>query len=562
MIINELPSDPEILAWDIEVWIPPGKRMVDPYRDQIAMVSLCDGRETYILTEHFERLKPLLEDPTILKILHNGSFDIKFLKRLGINTVNVWDTLIIERVLTAGTNLPCGLGEVVMRRGLGAMDKSIRETFITHTISREKLEYSARDAEVLVDIYEQQRIEVEREQLGSIVALENSLVPVVADMELRGIGFDAVAWGRVKAEEEALAKEEYQRVVLGLPSQNLLTDLFGNVTGINLNSPLVLKQSLVKLGIEVEDTKESTLQDWVEKHALKQPKNAEILEGILKYREHDKATQFDYLSFINPVTKRIHCSLNQMGAETSRFSATDPNLQQVKKGARFREIFIAEEGKYLVTADYNQLQLRIMADVSNCKNMISAFTEHRDLHAELASQAYGETIVKGDPRRDKGKGTNFAKIFGAAPDTVAWSIRVPLAEAKKLCKAFDKRFPEIETWGAQSHEFLAENGYLVDICGRKRWFPELSADTVNKYRNIARNTPIQTVEATLVKRSLVEMSKRGLKPVLCVHDEILIQVEDPEAKDEVKEIMEKVGTYYLHRVPMVAEAASARCWKK
>lgn len=558
--IDELPKNPKILAVDTEIYTK-GRSYADPFLDDVTLLSMADGTDIFVLTRDFIRAKQLLEDSSITKLCHNYSFDYKYLKKLGIAPVNFWDTLIVERVIQAGRNVSNALDAVAKRRLGRSLNKSIRTSFRKSGIDREKIEYAGDDADVLVGIYKDQRKDIENLGLIKVIELENQVVPITAEMELHGIGFDPVAWEALKKIEEAQKYELYLKIIKALGVSSFTLSLFGDevTSGLNLNSQKEVIKEFAKNGIYLESTDKEAIKGYLEDNPT-----CQVLRDFQEYRIHEKALGFDYPKWVHPKTGRIHCSFNQIGTDTARYSSNDPNMQQVKRSKEWRALFTASPGKRLVTADYSQLQLRLMAEVSECQRMTDAFNKGIDLHSETASKAFGEKISKGDSRRQLGKNTNFAKIFGAYPKTLAASLGVDLSVAKNLSVAFEKLYPEVEDWGNAQFDFVSKHGYSLDVLNRRRWFPDITAETMMRYRNISRNSPIQMYEADVVKTAMLGLVNNGYRPVLQVHDEIVVEVDknDYSAEVDIPKIMKESGETLMTKVPLEVDASISERWSK
>jgi len=303
----------------------------DPHRDRVLLISLSDGSETFViepgpwLNMLFERL----DDGSMIVVVHNAEFDLRFLEALGYDghVANLWDTMIVEQLLTAGWGERVGLGPTVWRRLSRQIDKTLQKSFIDHRgdFTPEQIEYSRRDAEVLPELMKVQKERCRQEGLMDVADLENSLVSIVADMEWRGVGFDSGAWEALKVKELSNAEEaEYMlAVLLELPIYQL--NLFGDgvSSGINFNSPQQVQSALSKAGINVSDTREDTLVKYAKKH----PKSRAVLDSFIKYKKCMKRIGFGYDRYVNPTTGRIHTHYMQCRACTGRFSCVSGNTK-------------------------------------------------------------------------------------------------------------------------------------------------------------------------------------------------------------------------------------------
>ena len=563
--IDCLPTSfPRVVGLDIETqWAVDGEP--NPYRDTIRTVQVdVPNDETYILTKDFVQIVPLLANDNIVKIVHNVAFDSKFLlHNLGTRTVNVFDTMLVERILTAGKQVSTSLEAVAARRLGITLRKEIRSKFRKSQLTQDMLNYAAQDAAVLYPIYQQQLQELKNEKLVKVAELENNLAPVVGRIELAGIGFDQSQWKQILEEEKKERDRAYKRVIGEFDISFYQSDLFGDPTcEINLNSRDCILGLLKEQGVDLPDYQAKTLELYLRSHPQQ-----DVIRYLLEYKEHEKRLSWDYPKYINPVTGRIHPSISQIGARTGRFAFSNPNLQQVPKLDSFRKMFIAEDGNLLITLDYSQIELRALAEIANDKNMIKAFKGGKDFHqvtAELIAESLGT-----EPDRALGKGCNFAVVYGSSIKSRAIDTGMPISAWRSIYGAFFSAYSALEPWYKEAFNSLIKEGYTKTISGRKRWFPELNSTNSHKYRNISRNTPIQGSALDIVKLALVYVDKAlvgyDAKIVHTIHDEIIIEA----AKNQVEEVsqiaskeMIQAGEYFLKSVPIEINTSIGKYWSK
>ena len=560
--INCLPSDfPTVVSFDIETEVGfDGKS--DPHRDPIVTIQVdVPNDDTYILTENFERIVSLLEDDTIVKLAHNVSFDVKFiLHNLRAHTANVFDTFLVERVLTAGEQKSCSLESVAGRRLGKILNKSLQTKFQKGQLTDKHLKYAAQDAAVLYPIYKQQIKELREKDLVFVVELENQLAPVVGSIELYGIRFDSAQWENILESEREQRDNLYEKIVkdLGVPYQN---GLFGSFdSNLNLNSRLQVLDLLAKQGINLPNYQALTLKKYTQSHP-----DCEVLQDILEYKKHEKRISWDYPKYVNPKTGRIHPNIHQLGARSGRLAFSDPNLQQVPKQDSFRKLFIPEESYCLITADYSQIELRTLAEEADDKAMIEAFKEGRDFHqttAELIANNLGTT-----PDRYLGKTCNFAAVYGSSAEGLSALTGIPSDKWRDILRAYFDTYSGLELWYDKAFKDLVQNGYTKTLAGRKRWFPELDSSNAYKYKRIARNSPIQGGAQDIIKKSLVlvhdALKNYDARTVHTVHDEIVIESVRKQAKEVaeiVKREMIRAGEYFLKQVPIVVHLSIGEYW--
>lgn len=549
------------IAIDIETTVIDENRAT-PYQDRILAIAVNDGNEIYLTTD-LERIEQWLTDPEIIKIFHNGAFDLQFLmyQMFNIQVKNIWDTMIVERMLTSGTNMPCDLSSVVSRYCDIHLGKDIRESFWHHTgeVSPTQQAYALNDVRYLLAVYEEQKTTVHARGMDDIVRIENLLVPIIAEMELTGIGFAEEGWNKIVITEQERLPElerEAQRLLADSFEMDIFTGQF--VGTLNLNSPIQLLQAFKQKGIHIQSTDEGVLSKLASPEA----------RAILAYRECIGRLKWDYPKYVNPVTERVHPEFVQTGADTGRFSCKNPNLQNVPKERRFRRMFVARKGYKLITADYSQQELRVLAELSQDRNLLEA-CKTTDVHLANAKLIFSDsTITAKDPRRNIAKNTGFALAYGAGLKGFAVTAGLTIEEAKTPYNRIHALYSQAEEWGRKSWVFLQQNGYTVTLGGRRRYFPWVMDDP-GKYLTVARNSPVQGSSADMEKLAMVFIHERiqgyDARLVLCIHDEIVVEVRTSQAGEVariVKNAMEDAGAYYVKSIPVPANAAIADTWTK
>jgi len=527
----------KILACDIETKSVADKP--DPYQDTILLTSVVwdDGRE-YV----FDRLEypdwfiAALEDSNVLKLVHNASFEWKFfMHNLGINMVNVWDTLAVERVLTSGKGMSCSLESVAGRRLNKKLDKSIRERFKSGLVGEEEQEYCLEDSRVLFPIYQQQlRAVTETGQLFA-AELESKISIIVGSMELHGIGFDIDLWGSYIPLIQTRITEA-ERFVWDFLEIRYCEDLFSGVGGgIPLTCRDKILGALKKKGLYLKDYQAHTLQE-----ALFKSKHPEVVQSLLDFKKWNKALTWNYPQFINPVTGRIHASFHATGTDTGRFSSSKPNLQQISKpfekdNINFRHLFTASEGRKIIGADYSQIELRLLAHESGEEHYIESYSSGRDLHRYVAESVLGRKL-KDKEERNLGKAVNFgiAAYGGSVPalrgSALEYGILLTEAEAKQYIRKVRKTNAKVELWGKRMHNLMRSQGWMQTPIGHRRYLVEEDRETV------ARNTPISGLAAGIMKVALVKiydsLKEYDADIVWQVHDEIGVDC----AEEQVAEV--------------------------
>jgi DNA polymerase-1 len=495
----------------------------------------------------------ILADATIVKVAHNGKFDLKFLMARGLLVANVFDTMLAAQLLDGGQHLKergyFKLGTVVQRHLGQPLDKSQQTSnWGVPALSREQLEYAAKDATVLLPLYWRLKRELRKAKLEEMARLEMAALPALAWMEVAGAPFDAGAWAELsdKAMSDRLALEDEIKVLLGMPE-------------INLESPKQFQKALAGLGIKIPDTREETLTSVVGQHP--------VVSKFLAYREVSKRAStygIDFLKHVHPVTNRIHANYRQVGAATGRMSCSGPNLQNIPRDPGYRSCFRPAPGRVLVKADYSQIELRIAAQVAGDKRMIEAYQAGDDLHALTARTVLKSDDIEVRPEdRQAAKALNFGLIYGmGAPrlrEYAANSYRVEMTEkeAERFRTQFFKLYPGLRLWHRRQRD-----GRITTrtVGGRRRL-------AVERF-TLKLNTPIQGTGADGLKAALALLWETrdvcpSAIPVLCVHDEIVIECDADEAeraREWLVDCMKKGMERYLTKVPVDVEAKVISSW--
>ena len=577
-IVSELEKAP-IIAIDSE------STKFDPFTAKLLLFQIATKEKVYVFDctkVDILPLKHILEAERPLKIAQNAKFDYSLLKvKLGIKLGNLFDTMLAERLLTCGISREMSL-KTLAEKYLGIkIDKSIREGFYDPanksqrgSFTREQLDYSARDALVLHEIFEKQYRQLKEEDLVETAKLEFALVPVVAEMELRGSLINKEKWrlhiAELEKKRNQISKEIQGDIRYLAPYSQV--DLFGNESDtVNLDSPIQLLQVFKKLGEDISNTAESTL------HKSKHP----LAKKLLEYRAYEKMiTAFGetILEKINPVTGRLHPDFLQLGADTGRFACNNPNLQQIPADSGFRNCFIASPGYKLITADYSQIELRIMAEVSEDPAFLKAFQEDTDLHTLTASQMFRVPLSKVDKdKRFQAKSINFGLMYGRGPTSLSYQIGLGVEEARKLLDVYFASYKKVKRWLDDTGRRAVREKAVRTLGGRRRMFtlPERAHPEYDRLisgiERQGKNMPIQGTSADITKYALAfiyrELLKRNLDAYLIhtVHDEIVAEARDDivsEAAKLIEEQMIRAGEKLLKKVPVKVEVHISDCWEK
>jgi len=519
----------------------------------------CPGAPKQLcLDEALAVLKPVMEDRSIGKIGQNMKYDLLVLGQYGINVKGTFfDTMIASYLLNPGKPSH-GLDAIALeylnhktttyKDVTGAGKKQISFSEVEIPVATR---YSGEDADLAFRLRQTLGPMLGEQKLETLFRdIEMPLMEVLTDMERVGVKIDAVVLGNISTRLE----KEIETLVRNI--HELAGEEF------NINSPKQLADILfVKLKLlPTKRTKTgfSTNVDVLEELAPLHPLPAEIL----KYRTLSKlkSTYVDALPLmINPKTGRLHTSLNQTVAATGRLSSSDPNLQNIpirtEEGKGIRRAFIAEPGAGLLSADYSQIELRVLAHMSGDPALIQTFREDLDIHARTASELFGLPTEELTPEmRRKAKAVNFGIIYGISAFGLAQDIGVSNAEAKRYIDGYFARYPGVREFIDATIRDAKDKGYVTTLLGRRRFIPELksaSAPVRNFGERSAVNTPIQGTAADLIKLAMINIHRRlaeqglGSKMVLQVHDELVFEVRNNELelmKTLVKKEMEDVLT--------------------
>ena len=519
--------------------------------------------------------KPLYENPEILKIGQNIKYDLEVLANYGIELKGeLWDTMIAHYLIQPELHhnmdymaevylnyQTIHIDELIGPRGKN--QKSMRDLSPTQVY-----EYAAEDADItlrLKNVLEPKLKEADVEHL--FYEIEMPLVRVLAEMEMNGVLIDTDSLKETSELFTRRLKELEQRIYelageeFNIASPKQVGDiLFGKLQ-------IIEKPKKTKTGQYV--TNEETLQTLRTKH--------EIVEKILEHRGLKKlmGTYVDALpKLINPRTGHIHTSFNQTITATGRLSSSDPNLQNIpirgEDGKEIRKAFIPEPGCQFFSADYSQIELRVMAHLSEDENMIEVFREGKDLHAATAATIYKKDISEvSRDERTKSKRANFGIIYGITVFGLAERLEIDRGEARQLIDGFFQTFPQVHDYMERSKEIVRQKGYAETVFHRRRYLPDIHSHnaTVRGFaeRN-AINAPIQGSAADIIKVAMVRIYRRmkdeGLKSkmILQVHDELNFSVV-PEEKERMERlVLEEMQGAFALKVPLIADAGWGENW--
>ncbi|MCA1405791.1 DNA polymerase I [Ensifer sp. IC3342] len=528
--------------------------------------------------ETLSRLKALLEDPSVLKVAQNLKFEYLLMKRHGITMQSFDDTMLMSYVIDAGN-------------GAHGMD-SLSERWLNHKLTAYKditgsgrssltfdfvdidraTAYAAEEADVTLRLWHVLKPQLASKGLTRVYErLERPLVGVLAHMEERGITVDRQILSRLSGElaqgAAALEDEIYrlagETFTIGSPKQ--LGDILFGKMGL-------------PGGSKTKTGQWSTSAQVLEELAAE---GHELPRKIVDWRQLTKlkSTYTDALpGFVHPETRRVHTSYALAATTTGRLSSADPNLQNIPvrtiEGRKIRTAFIATPGHKLVSADYSQIELRVLAHVADIPQLRQAFADGVDIHAMTASEMFGVPVdgMPGEIRR-RAKAINFGIIYGISAFGLANQLSIERSEASEYIKKYFERFPGIRDYMENTKTFAREHGYVETIFGRRAHYPDIRSSNpshraFNERASI--NAPIQGSAADIIRRAMVKMepaleaAKLSARMLLQVHDELIFEVEDGEIERTIPvivSVMENAAMPALSmKVPLKVDARAAHNW--
>ncbi len=564
----------------------------DPMRGEIVGISLAvkEGEGWYIPLGHLtgepqlavetviEALRPAMTDPGKPKIGQNLKYDALVLARLGLDAAPLTFDTLLARWLVDPASHSLGLKDMAEDLlgiqmthieeliGKGKNQRSMAEVAVS-----EAAPYAAADAEVclrLMPLLEQELRE--RNVLSVFSELEMPLTPVLAAMEREGIGLDVDFLREMS-------------VVLTRRMVELEKQIIQQVGySFNLNSTQQLSKALfetLKLQPPGRNKKTasghfSTAADVLEDLRGIHP----VIESILEYRELAKlkSTYLDALPLqINPQTGRVHTSFNQTGSVTGRLASSDPNLQNIPTrteiGQQVRKAFIAAPDKLLLSVDYSQIELRIVAHLSGDENMLAAFHAGEDIHAATAAAIYGEGVAQvTKEQRRHAKAINFGLIYGMSSFGLSRTTGLTLGEAENFTRAYFENFPGVKAYLDGLRQQAARIGYVETMLGRRRYFPNLrnitNINLKNREEREAINAPIQGTAADIMKIAMIRLpaalqaAKLASRILLQVHDELLLECPVDELERAAAVVREVMEHALQLSIPLSTEARSGKNW--
>jgi len=548
---------------------------LSPFEGSVRLLQIATPEQSFVI-DLFELpalnhpgLRELLSAAHPIKVFHNAKFDLKMLLRhFNLEVRGVFDTLLASQLIGAG-RLEGGHGlAAVSDRHLGELvDKSMQLSDWSGRLTESQYEYAAKDAELMLPLYEKLSASISELSLEDVATLEFECILPMAAMELAGMALDADCWRAVvvnlERAHDVLSDQLRRELAAGVPQLSL----FGDPPNINLDSPTQVTDALANMGIKVEGTRSWQLQPLATEHPA--------IEKLLEYRSVQKLLSsygLALLDHINPETGRLHADFRQMGATGGRMSCSDPNLQQVPNTPEYRSCFRAPVGRKLVIADYSQIELRILADWSQDTALVKALLSGEDLHCVTASQMLG--ISLGEVSKDQraaAKQLNYGIMYGLGAQGLASRIGCSLDEAEGLLRKYFEAYSGVAAFLRDAADRAVGDRESRTRSGRLIYFTFDANDRsqVGAAQRLGKNAPIQGSSADIIKRSLALLYD-ALKPidakiVNCVHDEIVVEAAEAQA-DEAATILDHqmvaAAREFISSVPVTVDIVVADAWLK
>jgi len=584
---------------------------------KMIMFQIGDADNQYIIDTRFVSIEPLrsiLESENIIKIFHNAKFDYKFIKKWGnIACEGIYDTFLVELVISCGKSLGYGLKDLCKRYLNVELNKEVRNLFIGLTgqpFTDDQIIYGAKDVEYLCKIKELQQPSIDKYKLQNVVDLENEVVKAFADIEYNGLDLDTEAWKKLKSlntskadnletQLDDMVKNDHR--LQKFVAKYIQADMFTPVEELrDINVKWTSPKQVLEVFQCIVPKLDNVNGKQMYKHRFKYP----LIDRYVKYKEAMKlCTSYGDAFFKNlSGDKRIHTSFHQI-LDTGRVSSSKPNMQQIPADNTFRNCFVAPDGWSFVSSDYSSQELNVIAFGSKDPVWLKALEEGQDLHSTCAELVYGEqwyaaaeedcAYYVGNAKqkcncpthkklRTNVKTINFGLAYGMGPNKLSDTLNIDLERAKKLIEKYFETFPSIKGFLDKLGNFGKKYGYIKTFppYNRKRWFtnwyPRIwdnksSMMELGSIERASKNTPIQGASADMTKRALVLMRNYikefnlPVKIVMTVHDQIDTICENYYVDTwtvNMKELMEDAALEIVTNGLLKAEVTVSNCWEK
>ncbi len=566
---------------------------LDPHQANLVGISLSTqiGKACYIPIGHksskclnkkdvLKKIKPILEDPSIKKIGQNIKFDFIVFFKNGINLDSIEDTMLMSYVLDAGKNrhnmdtlseIHLNHKTIKFKELVGTGKKEIN--FSEVEISKAK-DYAAEDADITYRLYKKFYKSLKSEKLINIYEnFEKPLIKILAFMEIEGIKVDNKFLKKLSS-KFAKKINSIQKEIFTISKKEF-----------NIASPKQLGE-IIYNDLKITDLKKTKKGSFATSASVLEDlafKGHNFAKLVLDWRQLSKLknTYSDSLpEHLNPITKRVHTSFLLAATTTGRLASSDPNLQNIpiktEDGKDIRKAFVAEKDNILISADYNQIEMRILADLADVKELKKAFRNNEDIHSLTASQIFGLDIKKvNKDQRRKAKAINFGIIYGISQYGLAKQINVSNYEAEEFLNSYFAKFPEIKIYMDKTIKFCRKSGFVNNIFGRRSYFNSINDKNYN-IRNFqeraAINAPIQGSASEIMRLAMIRIDKKldeqkslKSKMLLQIHDELIFEVK----KNEINKITSIIKSemisvsdsdYHSFSIPLTVDINSGDNW--
>ncbi len=567
---------------------------LDPRRGDLRLVQVSNGKETFVFdmlpfretssggsstdgpkhdlrtNDDLAPLRDVIANDRQTKVLHNAKFDAKWLSyHLGCELGKNFDTFLASVLVAAGeTERRHSLADVAQFFLGTELDKSEQvSNWAQAELTQSQAEYAARDAQIMVPLYEQVSERIKNDDLSRVAELEFECVTPIAEMELAGFYLDRKRWieqlEKVRVSQSKAADQLQDMLSAGVAQASL----FGRAE-INLDSQSQVSAALTNLGVPMpETTRAWQLQPLAEQYP--------VVGKLLEYRTVQKSiTSFgeNILEFIDADSGRVHADFRQIGAPTGRFSCSKPNLQQIPHDAAYRRCFRAPEGRKLIIADYSQIELRILAEFSGDPNFIEVFVSGRDFHTSTAAQVFGVSAENvSAEQRSFAKRLNFGIVYGVGASRFGLMTGLSTSDAENTMRKYFGTFRLLDAYLRESGSKVIADRTARTASGRmlRLRYEDSDRQSIAAARRYGVNMPIQGTSADILKRALrlLHNSLAGTsgRLVNIVHDEIIVECDAAtadETAEKLRNAMVAAGQEIVKKVPIVADVTIADEWAK
>ncbi|HEY7544340.1 MAG TPA: DNA polymerase [Blastocatellia bacterium] len=547
---------------------------LDPYKSRVRLLQISTPDHVFVF-DLFKipaltnaSLREVLSSAIATKVLHHAKFDMKMLlHHFQLEVRGVFDTLLASQMISAGRSEGSHSLAGVVERYLGlSVDKTLQSSNWSKNLSSVQYEYAAKDAAILLPLRDRLEEKIIELGLEEVARIEFECVLPIAAMELAGMPIDTDCWRKlvegVERAHEILSTDLRRELAAGVQQMTL----FGEAT-INLDSPAQIIDALTRMGIKVEGTRSLELQPLADKYP--------VVRKLLEYRSVQKALSsygMSILDHVHPVTGRIHSDFHQIGAMGGRMSCSNPNLQQIPNTPEYRSCFRAPHGRKIVTADYSQIELRILADWSQDTALVKALMSGEDLHSVTASQMFDVPISEVTKnQRAAAKQLNYGLMYGLGAQGLAARIDCTVEEAEGLIRKYFAAYSGVAAWLRDAADRAVRERQTRTRAGRLICFTFDQEDRsqVAATQRIGKNGPLQGSNADMLKRALAllydALKQFNAQIVNCVHDEIVVEVDETEAEEcahTVEREMLASAREFIRSVPVSVDATVGDAWLK